>query len=58
MSKLLQAEKEHSTVTILVDRELRDRLVRTARRNERSLGAEVRVALREHLSDDQEEDEA
>jgi hypothetical protein len=36
-------------VTILVDRELRNRLERAAAASERSLGAEVRVALKRHL---------
>jgi predicted transcriptional regulator len=50
MSNALVGEKERpTTVTILVDDQLRERLVRMARANERSLGAEVRVALREYL---------
>ena len=36
-------------MTILVDRELRTRLERAAAASERSLGAEVRVALKRHL---------
>lgn len=53
MSNALVGQKERpSTVTILVDEQLRERLVRTARANERSIGAEVRVALREYLKDD------
>jgi hypothetical protein len=42
---------ERLTVTVLVDRELRDRLERAAAENERSLGAEVRHLLRRHLTD-------
>ena len=45
-------------MTILVDEQLRERLVRTARANERSIGAEVRVALREYLKDTDEMEEA
>jgi hypothetical protein len=39
-------------VTILDDRELRTQLERVAAANERSLGAEVRVALKRHLSEE------
>jgi len=50
MSNTLVARKERrTTVTIVVDRELRDRLERAAAESERSLGAEVRVALKRHL---------
>ena len=50
-------EKERpTTVTILVDPELRDRLARAAAENERSLGAEVRVALRRYLRPDEMEE--
>ena len=59
MSNALGGEKERpTTVTILVDDQLRERLVRTARANERSVGAEVRVAIREHLKDTDEMEEA
>jgi predicted transcriptional regulator len=49
---LLVAERKRptTTVTILVDRELRERLERAAAESERSLGAEVRVALKRHLA--------
>ena len=40
-----------TTVTNLVDRELRDRLERAAAAHERSLGGEVRALLRLQLSD-------
>ena len=46
-------------MTVLVDRELRERLERAATENERSLGAEVRHLLRRHLAaplDEQEEE--
>jgi hypothetical protein len=50
MTNALVVEKERpTTVTILVDRELRDRLERAAAASERSLGAEVRIALKRHL---------
>jgi hypothetical protein len=52
-SSLLVAERKRptTTVTILVDRELRERLERAAAESERSLvGAEVRVALKRHLA--------
>jgi predicted transcriptional regulator len=58
MSNALVVEKERpTTVTILVDRELRDRLERAAAASERSLGAEVRVALKRHLERDDNGDE-
>jgi len=47
-----------TTVTILVDRDLRSRLERAAAANERSLGAEVRVALKRHLECDHDAEEA
>lgn len=50
MTNALAVKKEPSTtVTILVDRELRTRLEDAARANERSLGAEVRHVLRRYL---------
>ena len=56
MSNTLVVEKERpTTVTILVDRELRDRLERSAAAHERSLGGEVRALLRRYLSEDEEE---
>jgi plasmid stability protein len=51
---LVGARERPTTVTILVDRELRTRLERVAAENERSLGAEVRHMLRRHLSDNEE----
>jgi hypothetical protein len=47
---------ERLTVTVVVDRELRDRLERAAAENERSLGAEVRHLLRRHLTEHPEEE--
>jgi predicted transcriptional regulator len=38
-----------TTVTVLVDEELREEITNVARANERSVGAEVRVAMREYL---------
>jgi plasmid stability protein len=56
MSNVLELKKERpTTVTILVDQELRDRLERSAAAHERSLGGEVRVLLRRYLSDADEE---
>ena len=47
MSNVIKVKKERSTtVTILVDQELRDRLERSAAAHERSLGGEVRALLR------------
>ena len=42
-------------VTVLLAPSMRDKLVELAQRNERSVGGEVRLALRRHL-DDKEED--
>lgn len=53
MSSTLVGERVRSTVTIIVDRQLREQLTRAARRT-RSLGAEVRVALRRHFEHDHE----
>ena len=56
MSNVVSLKKERpTTVTILVDQELRDRLERSAAAHERSLGGEVRVLLRRYLSDADEE---
>jgi hypothetical protein len=45
ISNLIPLNKERSTtVTIRVDEHLREQLLRTAKENERSVGAEVRVA--------------
>jgi hypothetical protein len=53
MSKVLGIRAERpstvSTITVLVDEDLRERLARAAEMNERSMGAEVRVALKRHL---------
>jgi len=57
MSNVVSLKKERpTTVTILVDQELRDRLERAAAAHERSLGGEVRALLRLHLSDADEEE--
>jgi predicted transcriptional regulator len=53
MSNALVVKESPTTVTILVDRELRTQLERVAAANERSLGAEVRVALKRHLSEEE-----
>ena len=49
MSLSLVPERKRQTVTVLVDSALRERLAHAAHQNDRSLGAEVCVALREHL---------
>lgn len=57
MSNALVVKRERpTTVTILVDPELRLRLERAAAASERSLGAEVRIAIRRHLERDHEEE--
>jgi len=56
MRNAIEAEK--TTIGVIVDRELRERLERAAREHERSVGAEVRVALRRHLMDDKGEEAA
>ena len=57
MSNVLELKKERpTTVTILVDQELRDRLERSSAAHERSLGGEVRALLRRYLSDADEEE--
>ena len=57
MSNVIGLKKERpTTVTILVDQELRDRLERSAAAHERSLGGEVRALLRRYLSDSDEEE--
>jgi plasmid stability protein len=56
MSNALVVEKERpTTVTILVDRELRTRLERSAAASERSLGAEVRYVLKQYLDEKKEQ---
>jgi plasmid stability protein len=56
MSNVIEAKKRTTTVTILVDPELRARLERAAAANERSLGGEVRALLRRHLDGDEKEE--
>ncbi|HEU4972004.1 MAG TPA: hypothetical protein VFT35_08810 [Gaiellaceae bacterium] len=57
MSNVIRLKKERpTTVTILVDQELRDRLERSAAAHERSLGGEVRALLRRYLSEADEEE--
>ena len=58
MFNVIALKKERpTTVTILVDQELRDRLERSAAAHERSLGGEVRALLRRYLSDADEEEQ-
>jgi predicted DNA-binding protein len=40
---------DKSTIGVILNRELRERLEAAAAQHERSVGAEVRVAIREHL---------
>ena len=56
MSNSLVPQERPTTVTILVDPELRARLERAAAAHERSLGGEVRALLRLHLSNVDEEE--
>ena len=57
MSNVIELKKERpTTVTILVDQELRDRLERSAAAHERSLGGEVRALLRRYLRDAHEQE--
>jgi hypothetical protein len=51
-------EQERVSVSVFVDPPDRDRLFELARRNERSASAELRLAIREHLERDPQEDEA
>jgi hypothetical protein len=51
MTDSLVAEKERTTVTVIVDRDLRGRLELAAAEHERSLGGEVRHVLRLYLND-------
>ena len=55
MSKMME---EKRTIGVILDRELRERLEHAAADNERSVGAEVRVALRRHLTKRDEQEEA
>jgi len=56
MPKVLVGTERHtSTVTVLLMPELRRRIEEAAVRNERSIGAECRVALKRHLDRDEEE---
>jgi hypothetical protein len=56
MSNVIRAA-ERSTIGVVLDHELRARLERAAANNDRSVGAEVRVALRRHLAIDHEQEE-
>jgi plasmid stability protein len=58
MSRMIVSKRRvTTTVTVLVDDELRAQLERAARANERSLGGEVRAVLREYLADARDEQE-
>jgi hypothetical protein len=57
MSNVIRAA-ERSTIGVVLDHELRARLERAAADNDRSVGAEVRVALRRHLAIDHVQEEA
>ena len=58
MSNVISGKQIPSTVTVLVDEELREQIATLARANERSVGAEVRVAIREHLKRTGDEEDA
>jgi plasmid stability protein len=47
---------DKTTIGVILDHELRERLEQAAADNERSVGAEVRVALRRHLADHHEQE--
>jgi plasmid stability protein len=50
MSNVISATNSRkTTIGVVLDQELRERLEETAHANERSVGAEVRVALKRHL---------
>ena len=57
MSNVISEKQIPSTVTVLVDEQLREQIATLARANERSVGAEVRVAMREHLARGSENEE-
>ena len=57
MSNVISEKQIPSTVTVLVDEQLREQIATLARANERSVGAEVRVAIREHLKRTDDETE-
>ena len=58
MSNLISTPSNaKTTIGVVLDQELRERLEEAAHANERSVGAEVRVALREHLGRDDEKEE-
>jgi hypothetical protein len=44
-----ESKTPSTTVTVLVDEQLREDITKIARANERSVGAEVRIAMRDHL---------
>jgi predicted transcriptional regulator len=56
MTHTLIEKERPTTVTIIVDEALREQLTRVARANERSVGAEIRVALRAHLERDDDKE--
>jgi hypothetical protein len=55
MSHLLVEATKTRTVTILVSESLRRQLEQAAATNERSIGAECRVALKRHLGLDNDD---
>jgi predicted transcriptional regulator len=52
------ATPERVHVNAFVDKDVRDALERLARANDRSLSAELRLALREHVERDHDEEDA
>lgn len=51
-------ESDKTTIGVILDRELRERLEAAAAEHERSVGGEVRVALREYLERNEQGGEA
>lgn len=61
MYRVLSGEEKRlrakTTVTVLIDTLLRERLEEMAAASERSLGAEARVAIREHVAKAERDEE-
>ena len=58
MSNVIQLrESDKTTIGVILDRELRERLESAAAEHERSVGAQVQVAIREHLERAEKEEQ-